>query len=218
MFIYIHTYICKPRHTCPYGAIDTRIHIYIQTYAHARGKGLPTNADGAADACVRAHLYMASARAWMHKRRYRRTLYRWEYHIHARAHTLSHGIYAHGHKCTYPMHISWARACAAPAVRSQGSRYMHSCLPAYLHACIQKYIHTYTQLKTAAPAARAHAHAHAHAHAGMEPAHARIRTHTHACTAAYTHMHTHRYPVVCTSGARALTTRPTPRRRIGKAV
>jgi hypothetical protein len=58
----------------------------------------------------------------------------------------------------------------------------------------------------------AHAHAHAGAHAGMHSSHARIRMHTHARTA-HTHLRTHRCTQSCTSGARALTTRPTARRR-----
>ncbi len=46
--------LCIPMHTCPYRAIYTRLHIH--PYAHARGDGLQTCADGVADACACAHL------------------------------------------------------------------------------------------------------------------------------------------------------------------
>jgi hypothetical protein len=60
-----------------------------------------------------------------------------------RAHTLSHGIYAHSHKWTYQMHISWARACAAPAVRSHARTHTHTHLQGtYMHTHLQAHVLT----------------------------------------------------------------------------
>ena len=132
MFTDAHRYI--PSHL--------RTHIYPHARAYTR-RWLQTNADGAADVSVCARIY-ASVHAWMYKHRCRRTSYRWACLPRARACTnanmrrraRSDGIYAHTHTCTCTdayvrrcmhvvIHVSWSRACAAPAARSLTHTHSH---------------------------------------------------------------------------------------------
>ncbi len=138
-------------HTRPYRAIYTRMHIYPHVRADTR-RWLPTNADGAADAWVRVHLYMASVSASMHKRRYRRTVYRWVYHTCARAHAHTPwNLRAHSYIYMYScirrrmhemIHISWARACAAPDARAHAHALAWN---PHIHPYASTRTHTYTK-------------------------------------------------------------------------
>ena len=133
MYIHIHIYAYRrtPVHTEP--SIHARI--CIHTDAHARGDGLQPNADGAAGACAPRHPHMPRGTS-VHAH-----WYRWAWHSCARTHTRtcarSHGTDSHTHtntcartyvrRCMHlVIHVSWARACAAPDTRSHARTNTHT--------------------------------------------------------------------------------------------
>ena len=146
-------------HTCRCRAINTRARIH--QYAHTRGDGLPTTADGAADvrvcACVCAHLGIRTfleAQASM------------------QAHTVRMGIphpraRAHAHMRTLP----W-------------SRFAHSYTDIYMHSYIrtQMCVRSGTRLVGARVrrSRRALARTHAHAHTLAWNLHAHICMYMHS--------------------------------------
>ncbi len=143
--------------TCPYRAIDTRLHIYPNVRACTR-RWLQTNADGAADARVCAHLgtprctsvdtdahctdgHITPARV--------RTRTRTHAHAHApmestrtliRTHVLIRTqMYARSDK-----HVSWARTCAAPAAYAH-DRHLHG-IYTYIHVHVHALTHIHTHM------------------------------------------------------------------------
>ena len=137
MYIHIHIYAYRRTPVDAEPSIHARI--YIHTYAHARGDGLQPNADGAADARVRAHMW-ASVHASRHKRPctfVQMGIAQLRARIHTRTCARSHGIDSHTHTntCTRTyvrrcmhlvIHVSWARACAAPDARSHARTNTHT--------------------------------------------------------------------------------------------
>ena len=137
-------------YTDAHRSIPSHLHTHIHPYVReCTRRWLQANADGDADVCVRVRIY-ASIHAWMYKHRCGRTLRRWACLPRARACT--DGIYAHTqpHTCTCTdtyvrrcmhavIHVSWSRACAAPAARSHARTHSHIRTHSwmlYLHAHI----------------------------------------------------------------------------------
>ncbi len=195
-------YTCLPRHTCPYRAINTRIHIYISVRACTRRWAADKRRWSRRCACVCASRHPCmpgctsvdtaarctdghtTTRARTCTQAHIRTL-PWN----LRAHSCTY-MYSYVRRCMHAViHVWWARACAhLHGIYTYIHMHMH--LLAHIPTHMVNHISRSPSCRAASPAARANTQR-TDAQARARTLKCILRAHPDLCT--YTYMHIYIY-------------------------